>query len=68
MIVDIKADPREDYLEAAKKLDQDLANQSNVQPKKINSVVSFFYDLGLCKYAMENKNENLKKTMFKSLF
>lgn len=67
-MVDIKADSRGDYLEAAKQLDQDLANQSNVQPKKVNSVFSFFYDLGLCKYAMKNKNENLKKQCLKAFF
>lgn len=60
LIMNVKADYREDYDVAVAELNEDLCNQVNLHPKEINNVSSFFYDLTLCKYAIKIKNKSLK--------
>ena len=60
LVVNVKADYREDYDNAVAELNDNLCNQVKLHPKKISNVSSFFYDLTLCKYAIKIKDKNLK--------
>ena len=60
LVMNVKADYRENYAIAVAELNENLCNQVKLHPKKINDVSSFFYDLTLCKYAIKIKDKNLK--------
>ena len=59
LVVNVKANYREDYDNAVAELNGNLCNQVKLHPKKISNVSSFFYDLTLCKYAIKIKDKKI---------
>ena len=69
LVVNVKADYREDYQNAYKQLNEKLIkDETSIKPKtEIKTVVHFFYDVILYVYAKNTQNNILRQNCYKYL-
>jgi len=67
-LANVRANIFDIYRNACDELNEDIVvNEDNITPKIVKDVSSFFYDLTLCRYAVNTKNDNLKKKTLRYL-